>query len=144
MVDGSESNCPNCTCTICLELSINTSFKLKIYNYFRVVKNSLLTWWTCWENNQGQDPSPPRRSRGWWTSSIGNLTQSRSSWSSPLARLSWSSDPGFWTQEEKDETSAKTRVRCSMSIFILICPIHIRARRQRKNWQGNVESQYHR
>ena len=29
------------------------------------VMSSLPTWWTCWGNSPGQDPSHPRRLRGW-------------------------------------------------------------------------------
>ena len=110
----------------------------------RAAKNSPHTSWTCFVNNLGPDRSHQRRSTEWSTSSIENLTQSKSSWNNPPARQSWSSDPGSWMLGGSGETSARMRAKFSTSISTHTYQTPIQARKPRRNWRASATSLFHR
>ena len=114
---------------------------LLIFNTYRAAKSSPHMSWTCSVSNLGLGQLLLRRLTEWSTSSIRNLTLSKFSWSSPHARLSWSSDQGSWTLEEKEGTLVRMRVRCSMSISTPTSLTPTPVRRLRRSSVGSVTSQ---
>ena len=114
---------------------------INIFFYYRVVKSLQLTWWTFSVNNPEPAQSPPRRLNVWLESYTKSLTQSKCSWSRVPVKRSWFSGPDSLTPEGSAATSARSRLKCWMSISIPTWLIRILVRRQKKSWQESVESQ---